>query len=195
MSGNMSRNKGQRGEREVVKLLQPIINRVYGSRAVEPPQLERNLMQSHKGGFDIVGLEWMALEVKYQESANLNGWWKQTLDQARVDESGNPRVSKRAELRESVGVGGVRVGGTVGMGPDQMLMPILLYRSNHQPWRCRMFGGLFVGGLRVRCAVNIAIEPFLKWFELKITDVLDKRLAVISEAEKRRWSDNNLKGI
>ena len=83
--GKFSRDKGKRGEREVVNLLQPVVNKVYLSVGLEPVVLERNLMQSHRGGHDIVGLDWLALEVKYQENIQVNQWWKQTVEQAGQD--------------------------------------------------------------------------------------------------------------
>lgn len=82
MAGSMSRNKGQRGEREVLDLMQNVINEVYGSYDLEPPQLKRNTTQSDRGGDDIVGLEWMAPEVKYQETFVINQWWAQAERQA-----------------------------------------------------------------------------------------------------------------
>lgn len=82
MSGLYSRNRGKRGEREVIKLIQPVVNEVYQSLGKEPPELERNLMQSHKGGCDLAGLDWLSLEVKYQEAENMTSWWDQTKRQA-----------------------------------------------------------------------------------------------------------------
>lgn len=82
MSGGFSREKGKRAEREVVKLLQPVVTKVYQEAGKEVPMLERNLMQSHKGGHDIVGLEWMALEVKHHETLQISQWWEQTKKQA-----------------------------------------------------------------------------------------------------------------
>lgn len=76
-------NKGKEGEREVVKLLQPIVDRVYTSLGMEAPSLLRNQMQSAVGGYDIVGLDWLALEVKRQETLTLNQWWNQVLASAR----------------------------------------------------------------------------------------------------------------
>ncbi|QDP52342.1 MAG: putative protein D14 [Prokaryotic dsDNA virus sp.] len=70
-------NKGKAGEREVVKLLQPIVNEVYESLRMQPPDLLRNQMQTAVGGYDICGLPWIALEVKRQEQLSLNAWWKQ----------------------------------------------------------------------------------------------------------------------
>lgn len=86
MSGKMALNKGKRGEREVIKVLQPIVDEVYAKHELEAPILQRNTLQSDRGGFDIVGLEWMALEVKFQEQLSVNTWWKQTLRQARPNQ-------------------------------------------------------------------------------------------------------------
>lgn len=82
MGGKMSRNKGQRGEREAAALLQPIVNEVYVEAGFAPPLFKRNLMQTREGGYDIVGLDWLALEIKRQETLSISTWWKQTLKQA-----------------------------------------------------------------------------------------------------------------
>ena len=81
MAGKMSRNKGQRGEREVIKLLQPVVDRSFERFGMVPPCLQRNLLQAHTGGHDVFGLDWLALEVKYHETVNLSPWWAQTLRQ------------------------------------------------------------------------------------------------------------------
>jgi hypothetical protein len=44
--------------------------------------MARNLMQTRNGGHDIVGLEWLALEVKHHETLNITQWWLQTKKQA-----------------------------------------------------------------------------------------------------------------
>lgn len=75
-----ARAKGQRGEREAIKFLQPYVDHVYGEGVFV---LERNLDQWRAGGFDIHGLEWMALEVKRQESSYSTSWWQQAVKQAR----------------------------------------------------------------------------------------------------------------
>jgi len=87
MAGNMSRNKGQRAEREVCKLLQPVVNQVYTAKGLEPPALERNLMQTRNGGYDIAGLEWLALEVKHHETLQITQWWCQTKQQSKVHQT------------------------------------------------------------------------------------------------------------
>lgn len=81
-SGSFSRDKGKRAEREIVKMLQPVVNKVYAEVGREAPLLERNLMQSHRGGHDVVGLGWLALEVKHHEKVNVPGFWEQTKKQA-----------------------------------------------------------------------------------------------------------------
>jgi hypothetical protein len=83
MGGAMSRNKGKRGEREVIAMLQPVVSEVYEGYGMEAPKLQRNTLQSDGGGFDVVGLDWLALEVKYQETVKLDAWWAQTLAQAK----------------------------------------------------------------------------------------------------------------
>lgn len=70
-------NKGKAGEREAIKFLQPIIYKVYELAGLEPVELFRNQNQSALGGYDIDGLPWLALEIKRQETLNLNAWWKQ----------------------------------------------------------------------------------------------------------------------
>lgn len=86
MGGKMSRSKGQRGEREIIGLLQPVVNEVYEAAMLQAPTLKRNSLQSDGGGSDIAGLPWLALEVKYQEKTDtpstLRIWWEQTLEQA-----------------------------------------------------------------------------------------------------------------
>lgn len=74
-----NRNKGHDGEREIVKLLQPIVEMVLGEK-----RLVRNLQQSRQGGHDICGLEFLAIEVKRCETLEIEKWWKQTLKQAEM---------------------------------------------------------------------------------------------------------------
>lgn len=83
MSGTMSRNKGKRAEREVIAILQPIVNHVWLTHGLEPPLLQRNTLQSDQGGCDLAGLEWLSLEVKHCETFQLTQWWAQTVRQAK----------------------------------------------------------------------------------------------------------------
>src|SRR5512138_2214874 len=82
--GKMARDKGARGEREVIDLLQPIVDTAYRQAGKEPPQLKRtSRTQADGGGCDICGLDWLALEVKRCETLQLDAWWRQCVAQAR----------------------------------------------------------------------------------------------------------------
>jgi hypothetical protein len=80
--GKRSRNKGKLGEREIIDMLQPIVDDVYDAHGIDAPRLQRNLLQSDKGGCDVFGLEWIAPEVKRAETLALAKWWTQTVEQA-----------------------------------------------------------------------------------------------------------------
>lgn len=137
MAGNMSRNKGQRAEREVCKLLQPVVNQVYGELGRESPELGRNLSQTHKGGYDLIGLDWLALEVKHQEVEQVNTWWEQAKRQAKADQE-----------------------------------PVLFYRKNGAKWKIRMFGYLPAGVNKVRCPVDIGLDAFLIYLNVRLKNLL-----------------------
>lgn len=85
--GKMSRNKGKRGEREVLELLRAVIDAVYGDCGQEAPQLKRNTLQSDSGGDDIHGVPHLSVEVKFCEVFNLDMWWNQTLAQAQASKA------------------------------------------------------------------------------------------------------------
>lgn len=89
MACNFSQMKGKRAERAVVQMLQPVVNRVYalvGLPEENTPLLIRNSLQSRAESsvshFDLIGLDWIAIEVKHQETSNINQWWEQTTRQA-----------------------------------------------------------------------------------------------------------------
>ena len=65
------RNKGQRGERELTSLLSDELGFV----------VKRNLSQTRGGGADCIDIPGWSVECKFQETLNINAWWKQTLDQ------------------------------------------------------------------------------------------------------------------
>lgn len=79
-----SRSKGKRGEREAInKVMQPIVDKVYKRYGVPAPTLSRNLQQWDAGGYDVVGLDWLATEIKFCETFQLKKWWEQTLRQTK----------------------------------------------------------------------------------------------------------------
>lgn len=86
--GKLSRNKGNEAERQVIKLLQPLVDDAYrvmresGYKVGTVPQLQRNTLQSDKGGFDIAGLPWTAIEVKDHKVLAVPEWWRQCTAQA-----------------------------------------------------------------------------------------------------------------
>ena len=86
MSGKFARRKGARGEYEVCQLIQVIVDTVYGDACIPEdlwPKIKRNVDQVRDGGYDIVGLPWAAIEVKYREMVQVEQWWEQTKMQAR----------------------------------------------------------------------------------------------------------------
>lgn len=146
MGGSFSRDKGQRAERQVVQLLQPVVNEVYaklGCPVDQIPMLQRNTIQAHKGGYDIVGLEWMALEVKHQEKLQVAEWWNQTIRQAK--NGAEPVLFYKSNgLRFRVVMyGQVEIQGTM---------------SRKEEGRPR----------RVRCPVEISTDAFLIYFYERI---------------------------
>lgn len=81
--GRMSRNKGKRGEREVIAILQPMVAKILHAHGVDPVRLKRDTRQSDGGGFDISGLDWLAPEVKRCETVRIPAWWRQACGQAK----------------------------------------------------------------------------------------------------------------
>lgn len=81
--GKMAKTKGANAEREVVKILQPIVDAVYASVGLESPTIKRNLEQTRGGGYDLVGVDWLALEIKRQEQLSIEAWWRQTVKQTK----------------------------------------------------------------------------------------------------------------
>lgn len=130
---NPSKAKGYRGEIEVMRLLQVIVNDEYQRINLHPPELTRS-----PAGRDIRGLPWIAVEVKYRETPCLDQWWIQTKVNAMENQE-----------------------------------PVLIWRSNHQPWRVRMFGRLKVSdGTLVRAPVDITVDAFSTWFRLMVRATL-----------------------
>lgn len=96
--GKSQRTKGAQGEREVIHLLEPVV-----AAAIEDAEqflnaalprdrlgLVRNTWQSAVGGSDIGNLPGLSIEVKRQEQACPNVWWKQAVDQASLPGGGKP---------------------------------------------------------------------------------------------------------
>lgn len=87
------RTKGQEGEREIQRILEPIVRNVMirlRHPLPEKPIIQRNQNQSAVGGSDLSGTFGLAIEIKRQEALSVNTWWKQC--QKAADESGEHPV-------------------------------------------------------------------------------------------------------
>ncbi len=78
----MSKNKGANGERELRDLLVAWAHPVTTHLGVDSIDLQRTAAsQSRTGGYDLAGLDWLAIEVKRVETKAVKQWWRQTLSQ------------------------------------------------------------------------------------------------------------------
>lgn len=144
MGGKMSRDKGKRGEREIIDLLQPVVNEIREHLQLPEMKLKRNTLQSDSGGSDVAGLPWMALEVKLHATLNLNQWWVQTISQA--EDGQEPILFYRTDRKGWR----VRMWGWLDAWNDR-------YED-----RC------------VASLVDIAPEDFLRWFRARLVHELIK---------------------
>lgn len=139
-----AKNKGYRGEVEVIGILMVVLAEEYRAKfgeGVPPPELNRS-----PHGRDIRGLPWLALEVKFHEQeswedqftpAKVNGWWEQT--------------------KTNTPAGAV---------------PVLIYRRPRGAWKVRMFGKLETERAYIQTPVDITLEGFLAWFRQRVRETL-----------------------
>lgn len=138
MGGAMSKRKGATGEREAVRMLDSIIERLLASQewpadVVKAAQecIQRNQNQSAVGGCDLNGVFGMAVEIKRQEQLSINTWWKQCEEQAKRNNE----------------------------------HPVLLYRQNNNPWRCITIGAApLPGGRMGTMRIQMEEDAFKVWF-------------------------------
>jgi len=136
------RAKGAEGERQVIKMLTPIIIQVMTE--MEFPQekidaamkmVQRNQNQSAVGGNDLSNTFGMSIEVKRQEQLAINTWWTQCETAA----------NRNNEL------------------------PVLIFKQNNKPWRFITYGFLHApsengGWTSVRARVEFNEDTFKSWF-------------------------------
>ncbi|HQZ42703.1 MAG TPA: hypothetical protein PK735_07435 [Flavobacteriales bacterium] len=136
------RQKGAEGERQVIKMLTPIITQVMVE--MEFPQekidaamkmVQRNQNQSAVGGNDLSNTFGMSIEVKRQEQLAINTWWQQC---------------ETAALRNNE-------------------LPVLIFKQNNKPWRFITYGFLHApadngGWTSVRARVEFNEDTFKSWF-------------------------------
>ncbi len=59
---------------------------------------------------------------------------------------------------------------------NEVQAPVLIWRSNYEPWRVRMFGALLLAdGRKVKCPVDITQDAFLTWFRYRVKENLAQR--------------------
>jgi hypothetical protein len=143
------------------------VSKVYIEAGLPAPDLARNLSQTREGGFDITGLSWLALEVKYQEGEHLNKWWSQTCRQAGVGIYGE-REEEGMTGKGEVGLSSGKVGRLM------IRTPILFYRANREQWSVMLLGRLFTEKSQIRTPVRVTLTQFLPWFELKVREEVSK---------------------
>lgn len=73
-----ARSKGATGERELAALLEG-----WARECGVTVNLSRNLEQARNGGYDLVGISTLAIEVKRVQVLAVDTWWKQALRQAK----------------------------------------------------------------------------------------------------------------
>lgn len=85
MMGINIRQKGQEGEREIQRALEPIVRKLLlegGYPVSDKAIIQRNQNQSSVGGSDLSNTFGLAIEVKRQEALSINTWWKQCVTSA-----------------------------------------------------------------------------------------------------------------
>ena len=142
--GANPRTKGAEGEREVIRMLTPIVKEVLSEMnfpeedvKAADEMIQRNQNQSAVGGNDLSNTFGMSIEVKRQEQLSINTWWNQCVEAAKRNDE----------------------------------IPVLIYRQNRKPWRVRTLGFLHTpehGGSwsSHNCVVEIDKDTFLVWFKL-----------------------------
>jgi hypothetical protein len=161
-----SRAKGQRGEREIVKIFVEIMAGIevelmksypVGSHEIVPllsKNIQRNHMQVDRGGFDLAGVPLLAPEVKFCETFLLNEWWQQTVRQAKSGE-----------------------------------YPVLFYRRTRVPWRVRSWLSIQMPGVTYApmqwTVADYDIESFIAWYALLYRGYLIDKISNHVEDEWR----------
>jgi len=123
MAGKASRDKGYRGEREALALLQPIVDEVCDELNEVRFELRRDQRQRFEAKhYDLVGIPWLAIEVKRRENiGQINTWWRQTLAATREGQTAvlmyRPNnTAWQVRMRVPILAGDTRILATVTVG-------------------------------------------------------------------------------
>jgi hypothetical protein len=132
----MGRQKGGRGEREVVKLLTKWYNDIRLEKAtptltLKDSPFQRNQLQTAIGGSDITNPFGLEVEVKRQEKLSVNTWWEQ--------------VNKASDKSRGI--------------------PILMYRQNNGSWKIMMWGSVQCSQERIPVKITLKLfEDWFKGY-------------------------------
>lgn len=142
--GANPRTKGAEGERQVIKMLTPLVVSVMTDMGAPKAQIEaaqkmiqRNQNQSAVGGNDLTHTFDISIEVKRQEQLAINTWWNQC----------EVAANRNNEL------------------------PLLIFKQNNKPWRFITYGFLHAPGkdpgswTSVRARVEFSQDTFELWFK------------------------------
>jgi hypothetical protein len=79
------RQKGAGGEREIADELNFIVYKEMQAFGLTPliNTIQRNQNQTAVGGSDLTGTMGLSIEVKRQETLNINTWWVQCIESAK----------------------------------------------------------------------------------------------------------------
>lgn len=166
--GSLSIQKGKRAERQVAGLLNVVVERVCSKLGVDIQRLKRNLSQTQQGGFDLEGLDWIAIEIKHHAKPQMNSWWQQTLQQAGPKPLDTTTGASETPLHPTSLQGGSGHH-YKGVGGLYRREPVLIWKTNGGQWQVRMFGRLEIEpGRRLRVVTNISMDDFLAWFERRV---------------------------
>lgn len=178
--GSLSIQKGKRAERQVAGLLNVVVERVCSKLGVDFQKLKRNLAQTQQGGFDLEGVDWIAIEIKHHAKPALNSWWAQCLAQA------GPTSLQGSALQG--GHTSPQGGSTLhykGVGGLYRREPVLIWKTNGGQWQVRMFGRLEIEpGRRLRVVTNISMDDFLAWFERRLEVEITSSLSAATGGDK-----------
>lgn len=133
--GKSSKQKGKRGEKEVIEILTGALNEL--SSLVDTHKLPILRQSATAKGHDLNGVEGLAIEVKRQETLHLDKWWQQASEQAEL------MLKKTGRTHQ----------------------PVLIYKQNRKAWRVRMQVQLpYENGVHFVIG-EISMEDFLRWFK------------------------------
>lgn len=143
ISRKSAMQKGSSGEWEIIGILSNILVVIY--REHQYPIPENGLLQRGPNGKDIVGLSWLAPEVKRHELAeacHINTWWEQAKSQAKRNAA--PvlfwRTNKRAWNVRMFGRIALQNGGAVRCPVDITISDFLVWFTHEA--RARLAPGI-----------------------------------------------------